>query len=205
MCSNRSLVAFGINPGCLAGCRRTVPHSRAPGLLGNERAVRESRQLTSGAEAPSSRIQSAPSATGDVLRDPTWVRSRSRSLRLRLVDRRPSCDLQRGRRAVPASNRPARSLRTLASRAWRDTTLLRVHSAALAGCWIRVLPHYAALQLPWHSTFQSPRGRVWHRTRVLQRPSAACATQLTAHSVRRAQGVAGAPLAGNGRSTASGD
>ena len=37
-----------------------------------------------------------------------------------------------------------------------------------------------ALQLPWHSAFQSTFGKVWHRTWVPQRLSAACATQLSA-------------------------
>ncbi len=40
------------------------------------------------------------------------------------------------------------------------------------------------LQLMWHSSAQSIRGTVRHLTQVLQRLSAACATQLSAGSVR---------------------
>jgi hypothetical protein len=50
-------------------------------------------------------------------------------------------------------------------------------------------PPNKALQLTWHSTFQLTLVAFWHRTWVPQRPSAACATQLSALSVRPQVGM----------------
>ena len=50
-----------------------------------------------------------------------------------------------------------------------------------------------ALQLTWHSAFQSTSGRVWHQLCVPQQPSAACATQLSARSVSRRDAGLGTP------------
>ena len=46
-------------------------------------------------------------------------------------------------------------------------------------------PPNKALQLTWHSAFQSILIAFWHQPWVPQRPSAACATQLSAQSVGR--------------------
>jgi hypothetical protein len=40
-----------------------------------------------------------------------------------------------------------------------------------------------ALQLTWHSAFQSRSGSLWHQPGVPRRPSAACAKQLSVESV----------------------
>jgi hypothetical protein len=50
-------------------------------------------------------------------------------------------------------------------------------------------PPNKALQLTWHSEFQSILVGFWHQLCVPQRPSAACATQLSARSVGRRGGT----------------
>ena len=57
----------------------------------------------------------------------------------------------------------------------------------------RALPN-KVLQLAWHSAFQSNFASLWHQPWVPQRPSAACATQLSARSVIRQSALITRPL-----------
>jgi hypothetical protein len=71
-------------------------------------------------------------------------------------------------------------------------------------CTTREAPPNKALQLTWHNAFQSESGRLLASPWAPQRPSAACGSQLSAHSVgRRNQDHPGDCSAWHGSSSSS--